>query len=351
MNTNETHAIGLMSGTSLDGLDLVYVCFTKDRTYEFDIIASDTVKYSDEWRKRLQNGISLNDQDLNQLDSDYGVFLGKQVNQFIQKNNIEKIDFIASHGHTIFHQPGQGITKQIGDGQLIANQTGLKVVCDFRTQDVQLGGQGAPLVPIGDRLLFSEFDACINLGGFANISFEQNDQRIAYDICPVNVVLNDFSQKLGYEYDSEGMLASKGRIDQQVLAQLNGLSFYQENPPKSLGIEWVHDCIFPIISQVDDVHDALRTYTEHIALQLVVNIQGYTNVLFTGGGVFNTFLANRIKSLSSSNIIMPNQTTIDYKEALIFALLGLLRIENKVNCLSSVTGAKRDHSSGVIFNG
>jgi anhydro-N-acetylmuramic acid kinase len=349
MYSKKMHTIGLMSGTSLDGLDLVYVKFLYDSSYRFEIIAHETVKYSDEWRENLKNGIHLNAGELETLDLYYGTFLGEQVNDFIRKNHIQQIDFIASHGHTIFHQPDEGITKQIGLGQQIANVTQQKVICDFRTQDVQYGGQGAPLVPIGDRFLFSEYDACVNLGGFANISFEKEGQRIAYDICPVNVVLNHFSQQLGFEYDSEGLLSSKGNIDQNILNELNRLNYYTETPPKSLGIEWVHEFVFPIISQVKNVQDTLRTYTEHIALQIAGNIQGYSNVLFTGGGVFNTFLMNRIQQLSSSQIVIPNQTTIDYKEALVFGFLGLLKLENKVNCLSSVTGAKRDHSSGKIF--
>lgn len=349
MNTNEVYVIGLMSGTSLDGLDLVYVKFTQNDTYHFEILFQETLNYTDDWRKRLQGGIQLKDEKLNALDKAYGVFLGEQVNRFIQKNEIEKVDFIASHGHTIFHQPENGITKQIGDGQELANLTKCKVICDFRTQDVQLGGQGAPLVPIGDRLLFSKYDACVNLGGFANISFEKEGQRIAYDICPVNVVLNHFSQKLGYEFDPEGSLSSQGIIDHKILDELNRLEYYSDLPPKSLGIEWVNEFVFPIVSRSENFSHALRTYTEHAAHQIAKNIEGCQKVLFTGGGVFNTFLMNRIKALSSSEIVIPDKKLIDYKEALIFAFLGLLKSENKVNCLASVTGAKQDHSSGKIF--
>jgi len=349
MKTNEIHAIGLMSGTSLDGLDLVYVKFVYKGTYQFEILAQETVKYSDQWRVKLQQAIHLDSDGLNELDLEYGTFLGEKVNDFIRKNDLQQIDFVASHGHTVFHQPNQGITKQIGDGQKIADITLQKVICDFRTQDVQYGGQGAPLVPIGDRLLFSEFDACVNLGGFANISFERGIERIAYDICPVNVVLNHFSQKLGFEYDADGVLSSKGSINHEVLTRLNALKFYAELPPKSLGIEWVQEFVFPIISTIENEHDALRTYTEHIAMQIASNIQGTQNALFTGGGVFNTFLMDRMRSLSSSQIVIPDETTIDYKEALIFAFLGLLKSKNKVNCLASVTGAKADHSSGKIF--
>ncbi len=349
MHSNETYAIGLMSGTSLDGLDLVYVKFTYGDSYQFEIRSQETIKYSNEWRDKLKHGIHLDDENLEVIDGEYGAYLAVQVNDFIRKNNIQKVDFIASHGHTIFHQPDLGITKQIGNGQNLADITGQKVICDFRTQDVQYGGQGAPLVPIGDRLLFADFDACVNLGGFANISFEKENQRIAYDICPVNVVLNHFSQKLGFEYDPEGVLSSKGTLLQEVLGELNQLKYYSEIPPKSLGIEWVNELVFSIISKVENIHDALRTYSEHITVQIANNIEACQNVLFTGGGVFNSFLMNRIENLTSAQIVIPDKTIIDYKEALIFAFLGLLKLENRVNCLSSVTGAKRDHSSGKIF--
>jgi len=349
MNTKQVYAIGLMSGTSLDGLDLVYVKFTQKRFYQFEILCQETIKYSHDWSQQLKNAIELKQEELDELDKAYGVYLGKQVNRFIESHRIEKVDFIASHGHTVFHQPEKGITKQIGDGQELANIIKIKVVCDFRTQDVQYGGQGAPLVPVGDQLLFSNYDACVNLGGFANISFEKENRRIAYDICPVNVLLNHFSQKMGYEFDSGGEISAQGAIDKRILDQLNSLDYYSILPPKSLGIEWANKWVFPIMSKIENLKDILRTYTEHAAFQIVKNIQGCEKVLFTGGGVFNTFLMDRINALSSSEIIIPDEKLIDYKEALIFAFLGLLKLEDKINCLSSVTGAKQNHSSGKIF--
>ena len=349
MNRNKTYAIGLMSGTSLDGLDLVYVKLMYRSTYRFEILCQETMQYSEEWQKKLQYGSELESQYLKQLDIAYGIFLGDQVNAFIKKNQIDKVDFIASHGHTVFHQPNEGITRQIGSGQHIANATGFKVICDFRTQDVEYGGQGAPLVPIGDRFLFSDFDACINLGGFANISFERNNQRIAYDICPVNVVLNHYSQQLGFAYDSEGLLAAQGKLHTTVLNHLNQLDYYTDMPPKSLGIEWVQKHVLPSISQIENTKDILRTYTEHASFQIAKSIENTQTVLFTGGGVFNSFLMRRVQALSNAKIVIPDKVTIEYKEALIFAFLGWLRSENITNCLASVTGAKKDHSSGKIF--
>lgn len=344
-------AIGLMSGTSLDGLDLVYVRFDVASNYGFEILCSETVSYSEIWKEKLQFAIDKNNADLHELDLEYGVFLGKQVEKFIRKNRISGLDFIASHGHTVFHRPENGITLQIGNGQMIANETNCPVVCDFRTQDVQLGGQGAPLVPIGDRLLFSEYDACINLGGFANVSYENGNDRVAFDVCPVNIVLNYFANRLGYEYDNKGALSSRGKIDVEILNELNELSYYQLPFPKSLGLEWVKENIFPMLNKMDSEVDVLRTFTEHTAQQIASSIQNFDTVLFTGGGVFNDFLLERVKEYTKAEIVIPNPQIINYKEALIFALLGLLKLENKVNCLSSVTGAKKNHSSGRIFNG
>jgi anhydro-N-acetylmuramic acid kinase len=351
MNKKTAYAIGLMSGTSLDGLDLVYVKFIHENRYDFQILAADTIDYSSDWRKQLKNAIHFNVESIEKLDYNYGICLGEQVNHFIQKHQIKQLDFIASHGHTVFHQPEKGITKQIGNGQAIADVTKHLVVCDFRTQDVKLGGQGAPLVPIGDRLLFAQYDACINLGGFANISYEVHGKRIAFDLCPVNVVLNHLSRQLNCTHDEDGMLSSKGKVNTKLLEQLNQLDFYKTSPPKSLGIEWVHQQIFPILESYDqEIHNLLRTFVEHSAIQIANNISNYEQVLFTGGGVFNPVLMQRIESLSSSKIIVPDPEIINFKEALIFAFLGWRKLENQVNCLSSVTGARLDHSSGEIFN-
>ena len=350
MNDDFFYVIGLMSGTSLDGLDIVYVKFQKSDYANFEILLAETISYSDIWKKRLQNAINLDKNGTSVLHNEYGVFLGIKTKEFISKNNIQKLDFIASHGHTVFHQPEKGITLQVGDGEEILKATNCTVVADFRTQDVQLGGQGAPLVPIGDRLLFSGYQACVNLGGFANISYERNDLRIAFDICPVNIVMNYYSNKMGLEYDDKGALASKGTIHQGLLKELNSLTFYSKKPPKSLGLEWVQQYVFPLVDKYKlDSHNILRTFLEHVAQQISQIIQPFDTILFTGGGVYNNFLIKRIEHLGKKNIIIPADHIINYKEALIFALLGLLKLQGQVNCLSSVTGAQKNHSSGKIF--
>ncbi|KAF9658605.1 anhydro-N-acetylmuramic acid kinase [Tenacibaculum sp. ZH5_bin.1] len=350
MQDNYIYCIGLMSGTSLDGIDLAYMKMHENLYEDFRIIQAETVSYSNEWKKKLQEAINYDEKDLQILDVNYGEFLGSILNNFIREHRISKLDFIASHGHTVLHQPEKGITLQIGNGQVIANVTQQKVVCDFRTQDVALGGQGAPLVPIGDRLLFTDYDYCLNLGGFANISYEENKQRIAFDICPVNIVLNHYTRKIDLEYDNEGEIASEGKINMGLLRRLNELSFYQELPPKSLGLEWVQSTIFPLIDKEEaDISTILRTFVEHVAMQIGNVVKNDATILVTGGGAFNTFLMKRIEFFAQTKIKQVSKELIDYKEALIFALLGVLKTQNKVNCLQSVTGAKKDHSSGNIF--
>lgn len=339
-----------MSGTSLDGVDLAFVNFEKGNSQNFDIVVAETIPYSKFWKDLLKSAIHFSDANLQKLTLDYGNYLSDEINHFIQKYNLTTIDFIASHGHTVLHQPDKGITLQIGDGQTIANKTNQKVVCDFRTQDVALGGQGAPLVPIGDELLFSEYDFCMNLGGFANISHNESGKRIAFDICPVNVVLNFYANKLGFEYDANGELAKSGMFDETLFHQLNSLEFYKKNPPKSLGIEWVQKNVFPILSNSNATPQTiLRTFSDHIAFQISNTISEGKKVLCTGGGTYNQYIIQKITTFKNCDIIIPDKKLIEFKEALIFAFLGLLRIDNQVNCLSSVTGAQKNHSSGFIF--
>jgi len=344
------YTIGLMSGTSLDGIDLVYVKFILDKDYSFEILQAETLNYSEYWKNTLKNAFNKTPGNLADLSVKYGQFLGQQINTFIAGNKIANIDFIASHGHTVFHKPTEGLTLQIGDGAQIAAITGCKVVCDFRTQDVTLGGQGAPLVPIGDALLFADYDYCLNLGGFSNVSFDEKGVRKAYDICPVNIVLNQLVKPLGFDYDAGGALAASGKRHKELLDKLNALPFYKDTQPKSLGYEFVVETINPILQQFKiPTIDLLRTFTEHTAQQLALKLIPKGTVLVTGGGAYNRFLISRLKAISDCDIMMPPNEIIDFKEALIFAFLGLRKLENKINCLKSATGAAKDHSSGKVF--
>lgn len=346
------YVIGLMSGTSLDGLDLCYVKFELP-LFKFEIIHAETISYSEEWISRLKNSIHISGLELTKLDVDYGFYLGQKVNELIQKYNIKNIDLISSHGHTIFHNPKENYTLQIGNGASIFAETNIKTVCDFRTQDVAFGGQGAPLVPIGDEKLFGEFDACLNLGGFSNISFKKDNERIAFDISPFNIVLNYLAEKSGLKYDKNGQLARFGTVNNSFLDELNSLEFYKINPPKSLGIEFCIENIFPLIEQSNlKIEDLLATFTEHFAQQIsqIFNQNQLKNVLITGGGTKNKFFIESLKSITETEIIIPKDEIIDFKEALVFALMGILKSEDEMNVLKSVTGAKKNHSSGVVYS-
>ncbi|WP_299115508.1 anhydro-N-acetylmuramic acid kinase [uncultured Winogradskyella sp.] len=351
MIKSEYNVVAVMSGTSLDGMDIIFATYVFKGIWEFKIHHCETVKYPKDWKLILSQLVHKSKDELRNIDEQYSQYLAMVILDFINQHKLQDIDFIASHGHTAIHQPEEGLTLQIGNRQILSDALNIKVICDFRVQDVKLGGQGAPLVPIGDRLLFSNYDYCLNLGGFANISFENNSERIAFDICPVNIVLNHYVSKLKLEYDDKGKLASKGKIDEYLLSKLNTLEFYQENPPKSLGLEWVETYVFPMIDTLNlEVENILRTFVEHIAIQISQSLKMNShNILVTGGGVYNEFLISRLRSLSKSEIIIPNKSIVEFKEALIFGLLGILRERNEVNCLKSVTGARINHSSGKIL--
>ncbi len=341
-----------MSGTSLDGVDLAYIKFNISNRWTFEIFHSETISYSEEWLIKLKNAIHFNPSELEELNVAYTKLLASIINDFISKNNLTKIDAVCSHGHTILHQPQNGFTLQIGNLPMIRDLVNHTIVCDFRVQDVQLGGQGAPLVPIGDELLFSEYDYCLNLGGFSNVSFNENGKRIAFDISPVNTVLNFYANELGFAYDDAGNIAKSGNVNKDLLKQLNGLEFYTLPYPKSLGMEFVNAEIFPLMHSFQiDVKDKLRTFVEHIAIQVAkICCKSEASLFITGGGAYNRFLIDRLSNyLPTTNIVIPDDKTIQFKEALIFAFLGVLRLRNEINVLSSVTGAKENHSSGVVF--
>ncbi len=349
--------IGLMSGTSLDGLDLAYCHIWRQHDrWEFKILESKSISYDTETFDTLKNSIYLPADELLIFHNTYGTWLGEQTNKFIEEHHLE-VDFISSHGHTTHHQPAKGLTFQIGSGQHLANACGHKVVCDFRTNDVALGGQGAPLVPIGDHLLFGSYDFCLNLGGISNISFERDGKRLAYDIGLANMILNHITQKVDLNYDADGQLARKGTLNKEMLAQLNGLEFYSLPFPKSIGFEWFVNKVVPIVDNTEDsMENLLHTSVHHICEQVALQVQQQANkkdntLLVTGGGALNGFLIETLqrKLGETAKVETPTKTLIEYKEALVFALMGVLRLEQEINCLSAVTGAKRDSSSGVVF--
>ncbi len=459
-------AVGVMSGTSVDGLDMALCRFTRVEQlhgdagagsarvekdpyagagsassdnnpvsgpqWHFEILKTKTLSYSGtSWPERLAGAETADGYTLAQVHRDFGRFTGEAVKEFLAEGPLDttdqagpaspRVDLIASHGHTIFHRPEKQITLQIGDGAEIAAVTGITAVSDFRRLDVALGGQGAPLVPIGDELLFGQYGYCLNLGGFANVSFRESGKRIAFDICPVNIVLNRLARQLGMEYDKDGAAAASGEVDRQLLAALEGLDFYRLDGPRSLGKEWVDEVFMPVVDASDaSVEDKLRTVCEHVALRIADVIaakpphpdiideersagdttqspggsagtsgdttqspgdttqspggsagtsgrdklpgsdkpdeefldQGATGaetLLVTGGGAKNVFLRGLISERASPvYTVIPDERLVDFKEAVVFAFLGVLRMRNEINCLAAVTGARQDCSGGIV---
>lgn len=367
--------IGLMSGSSLDGLDIVFVELQETGgKWAYEIIKSECHEYEANWTARLESAITLNALEYQLLHVEYGHYIGEQVNKFIEKNNLHhQVNLIASHGHTTFHIPEKLITHQLGDGASIAAETQLPVITDLRSMDVALGGQGAPVVPNGEKLLFNDYDLFLNIGGIANISFKENKELkendfIAFDVCPANRILNVLAQARGFKFDEDGKIASSGKINQPLLDRLNALGYYEQPYPKSLSNSFGVEVIFPLIQNAGiSIEDALCTYVEHIADQVknaIVNYQlsivNYQlsavnrKLLITGGGAFNKYLIERLKEhLKDLKIdtVIPDKDLINNKEAVIIALMGVLRWREEYNVLSGVTGAKRNTIGGALWLG
>ncbi len=346
---HKSQVVGLMSGTSLNGLDIALCKFQKFHdNWQYKILHAETYEYSADWKQKLTKASDMNARDFLLLHHSYGQYLGDSVNRFLGYHL--NAGLVASHGHTIFHQPESGLTFQLGDGAALASCCGITTVSDFRTQNVAMGGQGAPLVPLGDELLFGEYDACLNLGGFANISYRHENTRIAFDICPVNIILNRLAKQQDLDYDPDGRLGQAGKSNEKLVAQLNNLPYYVKKAPKSLGREWLEQYFIPILDQSGiDLKDKLRSVYEHIFYQInrCIKVFSFRSILVTGGGVCNGFLLEGLKK-TGARLIIPDERLIRYKEALIFAFLGLLRYRNEVNCHASATGSRKDLSTGII---
>lgn len=356
MTTKESfRCLGLMSGTSLDGLDIAYCVFDKkDGAWSFAVEKAVTVKYSSSWNEKLSIAHKLKAEDLLELDHAYGAFLGKTCKNFLKKNSLH-VDFIASHGHTIYHQPKRKFTFQLGNGNDLHAFAEVPVICDFRSLDVALSGEGAPLVPAGDKFLFSEYDVCLNLGGIANLSMDVNGARVAYDICFCNMGLNYLAAKSGKDYDKDGMMAEEGEVNKDLLKKLDAIYKSIRKKRPSIGREMFEKQIRPLIDNKKiPVKDRMRTLAESAAKEIISAIgssKGNVTVLCTGGGAFNRFFISRLLDLGGDNVslILPDENVIKFKEAMVFAFLGVLRVRGEVNALKSVTRATRDSSGGVML--
>jgi anhydro-N-acetylmuramic acid kinase len=357
-------AVGLMSGSSLDGLDIAYCEFTLDEgIWRFKILKTDVIEYPDEWTQEIKRLPVSSGKTLWEVHAALGNYFGERVNAFISQNNLhEKIDLVSSHGHTIFHFPEKKFTTQIGDGSAIAARTNLPVICDFRSADIADGGQGTPIVPIGDKFLFTNYRFCLNIGGIANMSCKtDNDSIIAFDICAANQVINSLANRLGKPFDEGGELASIGKVNPELLKVLDQLEFYQLVYPKSLDNSFSREVILPLLEEFDISQiDKLCTYTEHVAVQIAAHVQmigkkekiqfeEHEKMLVTGGGAFNHFLIKRITELSHVDISVPDNELVKFKEAVVIAFMGVLRMRNEVNVLKSVTGAARDSIGGAVY--
>jgi len=341
------NVIGVMSGTSVDGLDVSFCRFTKNKKWEYEILNSKTYPYCNFWKKTLINLHLQNKKKIKEIDIKFAKYISDKINHFVKKNKI-KAQVISCHGHTVFHNPSKKITLQIGSGEIINELCRLTTVNNFRKKDIDLGGQGAPLVPIGDKLLFKQYKYCLNIGGFANLSIKSNNSIKAFDICPANIALNFYSRKLGREFDSGGEISSNGNVIKSLYDELNQIQFYSSNSPKSLSIEWLEQNFLTKVSNSFKVKDILRTIVEHIAFQIGSHLKS-KKTLVTGGGAKNKYLMERICDFSSSEIIIPSNELIDFKEAMIFGFLAVLRLNNEINCLKSVTGAVKDSIVGDVY--
>ncbi|MDP4148010.1 MAG: anhydro-N-acetylmuramic acid kinase [Bacteroidota bacterium] len=359
--------IGLMSGSSLDGLDIAYVHLQENAgKWEYQFIHTACHPYSAPWRERLAGAPGLTASDYLLLHVEYGHWLGDQVLKFIADHDLAyQVQLIVSHGHTSFHQPARRMTAQLGDGAALAASTGINVVSDLRAMDVALGGQGAPIVPVGEKLLFGGTELFLNLGGIANVSSHGGHAGealfTAFDVCPANRVLNLLSAEAGRAYDQGGSLAATGRVDRALLERLNALPYYAMGYPKSLDNAFGTDTVYPMIRDAmrGNVADALCTYVEHIAVQVsgaVASLKsgGESRMLVTGGGVHNHFLVDRLRGHLlplGVTVIVPDAVLADYKEALVMALIGVLRWREENNVLASVTGARRNSIGGAVWMG
>jgi anhydro-N-acetylmuramic acid kinase len=355
--------IGLMSGSSLDGLDVAFVEFQeKSGKWYYEISHVGCIEYEIEWIAKLKNATDLSAKDYQLLHTEYGKYLGEKVNEFIESNQLQHtVNLISSHGHTTFHFPEKRMTHQLGEGAAIAAETRLPVVSDLRALDIAFGGQGAPIVPMGEKLLFPDDHFFLNIGGIANISVNKENEMIAFDVCAANRVLNMLATEKNQDYDEGGKLASSGRINNELLEKLNSLDYYFVSHPKSLANSFGTGIVYPLIKEFNlNTEDSLCTYIEHICIQIKNSLQPFFSnaeiqkLMITGGGAFNTFLIQRLsKKLEEINfeIYIPDDKVVKYKEALIMALLGILRWREQYTVLASVTGASQNSIGGALWLG
>lgn len=341
---------GVMSGSSLDGVDVAIVDFLS--ISEWEIVSCHLIPYTHEWVDRLRGYYELSARDYIAFQYAYSYYLANLLKPVIKEKSVE---LVSVHGHTLLHDPKRGFSEQIGNGAIISAKTGVPCVTDFRNGDMALGGQGTPLAPIVDQILYSGHDYYLNLGGIANITIIRDNNISAYDICPCNQVLNHFSQKLGHEYDKGGQLARSGQKRDDLISYFDSWSYFSAPPPKSLDNNWIREQFIagiPNVRIVDIVHSLSFWMTDAIANQ-IITIHGVAqSMLCTGGGTHNHFLVELLSERLAARgcqLVVPDAEVIDYKEAVLMALLGHLYITDQRNVLGSVTGALRNSIGGALY--
>lgn len=370
MDSRRYCIVGLMSGSSLDGVDLAACEFTIDPTaegisplQEWHLLMAETLPFSEEWRQILPKMVDATALDLALTHTRFGRYLGELAADFIRRHGLTP-DAVCSHGHTIFHFPEDGMTWQIGDGAALSAQVGCTVINDLRSMDVALGGQGAPLAALADKYLFSEYEGCLNLGGIVNLSWKAGKRYVAFDITGVNQIMNALVQPRGLAFDEGGKLAATGKVNEALLDLLNDQAFFELPYPKSLDNRWVQKHLTdPCLAFDAPVEDKLHTVCRHVAVQITQHIHeifqreglhmSHCRIMAAGGGALNDFLIACIResliTLGSFEVVIPPREIIEFKEAIFIGLMGALRMERLPNCVASATGASRDAIGGAIY--
>ncbi|XP_064473646.1 anhydro-N-acetylmuramic acid kinase-like [Ornithodoros turicata] len=364
--------IGVMSGSSLDGLDIIYTRFslTSSDCWEYNIQHCTCYNYSPTWIDKLKHATSTSALEYQLLNTEYGRYIGEYVLRFIRENRLDgKVHLIACHGHTVFHLPSQLTTSTLGDGATVAAVTGLPVVSDLRSMDVALGGQGSPIALTAERKLFgNEYQFFLNIGGMACLTYagKNYSDSFAVDVCPANQLLNLLANREGRAFDRSGEMAKSGKVSTRLLKDLDDFDYYKKSFPKSLGVDFGPEILYPLIQAHDlSTADALQTFTEHICNQVaeVIRLVERTvkdglpqssKMLVTGGGARNLFLVDRLTERLKEfriTVVVPNDELVKFKEALVTSVIGVQRLRGEENFIGEVSGASRSSIGGAFWYG
>lgn len=354
MGTGMLTAIGLMSGTSFDGIDVALIRTDGDAVVEHTG-CNYSHTYDEEFRQKIKDVIA-GKADAKALEKELTVMHADAVNALLNKYGFSKgqIDVIGFHGQTICHKPHEGITVQIGDGRLLAELTGINVVNDFRSNDVKHGGQGAPLVPVYHLALFNKAQlpvAVVNIGGVANVTYIDKNEILAFDTGPGNALMDDLVlEHTGKPFDDKGQAASAGKVNKKVLDQLLSDEFFKRLVPKSLDRNHFKANFYPDIA----LDNALATLLEFTARTIIMSEAYFpkpVNAWFiTGGGRRNTKLMDRLSELAKVPVKSVEGLNFDgdFMEAEAFAYLAVRSLNGLPITFPKTTGVKQEKPGGVF---